>query len=313
MAKKVLNVKKLTKRYGKFTAVDQINFSVEKGEVFGLLGENGAGKTTTLEMIEGLRKPTSGEIKVLGLDIKKDLSNVKEKIGVQLQSSAYYSHLKLYEILELFGSFYENNADIDNLLRSVDLYEKRNSYVGKLSGGQQQRFSIIASLINNPDLVFLDEPTTGLDPVARRNLWEIIVKIKKQKKSIILTTHYMEEAERLCDRIAIMDNGKILKVGPVNKLIKEVAHPFRIDFVSKKVTTDIRKKLSGCCNEILNPAGKKDYFELKIKTKYNLNKAIDIIQKLHPDNLNIGEANLEDLFIELTGKNIQEENGGDHV
>ncbi len=310
MAKKVLEIKNLTKKYGKFIAVDQINFSVDQGEVFGLLGENGAGKTTTLEMIEGLRKPTSGEIQVLGLSINKDLSEIKEKIGVQLQSSAYYSHLKLYEILELFGSFYEKHVDIDELLRSVDLFEKKNSYVGKLSGGQQQRFSIIASLINDPDLVFLDEPTTGLDPVARRNLWEIIVKIKKQGKSIILTTHYMEEAEKLCDRIAIMDNGKILKNGPVNELIREVAYPYRVDFVSKKVTTEVREKLTSCCGEILNPAGKDNYFELNIKTKANLNKAINIIQKIHPDNLSIGEANLEDLFIELTGKDIREDKGG---
>jgi len=311
MAKKVLEVKNLEKKYGKFIAVDKINFSVEEGEVFGLLGENGAGKTTTLEMTEGLRKPTSGEIKVLGFDIKNDLNNIKEKIGVQLQSSAYYSHLKLTEILELFGSFYEKSVNVDDLLRLVDLYDKKDSYVGKLSGGQKQRFSIIASLINDPELVFLDEPTTGLDPVARRNLWEIIVKIKKQNKSIILTTHYMEEAERLCDRIAIMDNGKILKIGPVNKLIKDVHYPFRINFVSGKVTTSVKKQLAEFCGQISNPAGKSNSFELRLKTKDDLNEAIDIIQKIKPDNLNIGEATLEDLFIELTGKNIREENG-DH-
>ncbi len=309
MTKKVLEVKNLTKKYDKFTAVDKINFSVEKGEVFGLLGENGAGKTTTLEMIEGLRKPTAGNIKVLGLDTSKKMKEIKENIGVQLQSSAYYSHLKLYEILELFGSFYKKHIDVDDLLRLVDLYDKKDSYVGKLSGGQKQRFSIIASLINDPELIFLDEPTTGLDPVARRNLWKIIVKIKKQKKTIILTTHYMEEAERLCDRIAIMDAGKILKIGPVNKLVKDVKYPYRVNFIAKNIPNSIREKLATCCGEISSPTGKKNDYELKLKNRSDLNKAIDMVQKLHPEKLNIGEATLEDLFIELTGKSISEENG----
>lgn len=309
MNKSVLKIDKLTKKFGNFTAVDGISFNVKEGEVFGLLGENGAGKTTTLEMIEGLKKPTSGTINVLGYDAKKNLIAIKEKIGVQLQSSAYYSHLKLYEILDLLASFYQKSIDTDDLLKLVDLYEKKSSYVSKLSGGQKQRFSIIASLINDPDLVFLDEPTTGLDPIARRNLWDIIVKIKKQKKTIIITTHYMEEAERLCDRIAIMDAGKILKIGPVNKLIKEVTYPYRINFVSSKVNQSIKARLASCCGEMSNPSAKSNYYELKLKSKKDLNTAIDIIQKLNPDNLNIGEANLEDLFIELTGRRLETENG----
>ncbi|TSC92958.1 MAG: antibiotic transport system ATP-binding protein, partial [Candidatus Berkelbacteria bacterium Athens1014_28] len=199
MKSKIIKVKNLVKKYGNLEAVSGISFDVKKGEIFGLLGENGAGKTTTLEILEGLRKPTSGEIEVLGHNIKKDKNSIKEKIGVQLQSSSYYSFLTLREILDLFGSFYKKRLSPSDLLEMVDLSEKANSFVGKLSGGQRQRFSIVASLVNDPELIFLDEPTTGLDPLARRNLWQLISKIKSQGKTVILTTHYMEEAEALCD------------------------------------------------------------------------------------------------------------------
>ena len=174
MAKRVIEIKKLTKKYGKLIAVNNVSFDVKKGEVFGLLGENGAGKTTTMEMIEGLRTPTSGKIKVLNMDIKKDLRKIKQEIGVQLQSSAYYEYLKLGEILDLFADFYHKSVNPKKLLKMVELGGKIDQYVGELSGGQKQRFSIIASLINDPEIVFLDEPTTGLDPIARRNLWDII-------------------------------------------------------------------------------------------------------------------------------------------
>src|SRR3989338_7004428 len=195
---KVIEVQNLTKRYGKLLAVDNISFRVNQGEAFGLLGENGAGKTTTLEIIEGLREATSGNITVLGHDVKSDLDGIKQKIGVQLQSSAYYAYLSLEEILDLFGSFYHKHVTPLELLDIVDLREKANSYVTKLSGGQKQRFSIVASLVNDPEIIFLDEPTTGLDPKARRHLWDLITQIKAKGKTIILTTHYMEEAEILC-------------------------------------------------------------------------------------------------------------------
>lgn len=217
----VISIKNLVKKYGNLSAVDNISFEVKKGEVFGLLGENGAGKTTTLEMIEGLRKPTSGSIEVLDCDVRKNLRDIKERIGVQLQSSAYYDYLKLREILNLFGGFYQKQLNPDDLFKMVGLEEKANQYVKSLSGGQKQRFSIIASLINDPDIIFLDEPTTGLDPVARRSLWEVITKIRQQGKTIVLTTHYMEEAEILCDRIAIMDQGKIIALDSTKNLIKK--------------------------------------------------------------------------------------------
>ena len=229
----VISVKNLVKNYGKLPAVDGISFEVQKGEVFGLLGENGAGKTTTLEIIEGLRRPTDGQVMVLGHDIRHEMSSVKSKIGVQLQSSAYYSFLTLKEILVLFGSFYPNSQDADE--------DKANVYVGALSGGQRQRFSIVASLINNPEIVFLDEPTTGLDPLARRNLWELITKIKSQGKTIMLTTHYMEEAELLCDRVAIMDKGKVVALDETHRLVEQASKPFKISFISSKSDSIIPK------------------------------------------------------------------------
>jgi len=229
--KNVISVKNLIKKYGSLTAVDDISFEVKKGEVFGLLGENGAGKTTTLEMIEGLRKPTSGSIEVLGCDIRKNLHDIKERIGVQLQSSAYYDYLKLHEILELFASFYQKSRDPNELLKMVELEEKSNQYVRNLSGGQKQRFSIIASLINDPEIIFLDEPTTGLDPIGRRHTWEIISQIKKQGKTIILTTHYMEEAEILCGRVAIMDKGKIVVIDSPENLIKKTSSAANLEDV----------------------------------------------------------------------------------
>ena len=304
----VIEIKNLAKKYGKFMAVDGVSFEVKKGEIFGLLGENGAGKTTTLEMIEGLRKPTSGKIKVLGVDVSKGAKDaIKERIGVQLQSSAYYSFLSLKEILELFGSFYKKSMNSYDLLEMVDLKEKAKSMVGKLSGGQKQRFSIIASLVNDPEIVFLDEPTTGLDPVARRHLWEIIAKIKSQGKTIILTTHYMEEAEVLCDRIAIMDKGKILQMDQTHKLILGIHNPFKITFYAPKATDTEIKKIS-ILGEIKNLAGKSNHFEMRLANQADVNKAINLIQKLDPESLTVGRASLEDLFIELTGKKIEEGN-----
>jgi len=304
--KNVIIVKNLTKRYQKLIAVDNVSFDVKKGEIFGLLGENGAGKTTTLEMIEGLRRPTEGDITVLDCDIKTEMKCVKERIGVQLQSSAYYNFLTLKEILELFASFYTKHNKALDLLSLVDLSEKANSRISALSGGQKQRFSIIASLVNDPEVVFLDEPTTGLDPIARRNLWELISKIKSQGKTIILTTHYMEEAELLCDRIAIMDKGKILALNETHKLIDNAEYPYSITFttISKVAENEIKKlQKFGLLEKVL---AKENQYQIKIKDKDKLNQAVKIVQKIDPANFTIGHATLEDYFIELTGKTIEE-------
>lgn len=302
---KVIEVKNLVKKYKNVAAVNDISFCVNEGEVFGLLGENGAGKTTTLEIIEGLRKATEGEVKILGRDIKRELNEIKEKIGVQLQSSAYYHFLTLKEILNLFASFYKKSVDPEELLHIVGLKHKAKAYVTQLSGGQRQRFSIVASLVNDPRIVFLDEPTTGLDPIARRRLWELIAKIKAQGKTIVLTTHYMEEAEILCDRVGIMDKGKLLALDETHKLIERAQNPYTINFLVKETKPEQTASLVklGQLEKVL---GKDNDYSLKLKKQEDLNKALDYVQKLNPLKLTVGRAKLEDVFVELTGKIIDE-------
>lgn len=215
----LIKVKNIKKYYGDFAAVKGVSFEVAPGEVFGILGPNGAGKTTTLEMIEGLKSIDDGKATINGLDVARDPYGVKEIIGVQLQASAFFDHLSLVEILHLFSNLYAQNKDPQELLREVDLTEKAKAYVKSLSGGQKQRFSIAAALVNDPVALFLDEPTTGLDPQARRNLWDLVQDIQKSGKTIVITTHYMEEAEVLCDRVAIMDHGEIIALDTPSKLI----------------------------------------------------------------------------------------------
>ncbi|MGH3029993.1 MAG: ABC transporter ATP-binding protein [Gaiellaceae bacterium] len=205
---------------GPFNAVDGVSFDVRRGELFGFLGPNGAGKTTTLEILEGIREPTSGGATVLGLDVVRDREELKRRIGVQLQAGAYFSYLTLEEILTLFGSFYPRRRDPGELLERVGLVGKRDAQVRHLSGGQARRFSVVAALVNDPDVVFLDEPTTGLDPAARRVVWDLIREVNREEgKAVVLTTHYMEEAELLADRVAIIDNGQIQALDSPEALI----------------------------------------------------------------------------------------------
>lgn len=218
----IIQVKNLIKKYDNLTAVDGISFEVSKGEIFGLLGPNGAGKTTTLEIMETLREKTSGEVIINGLSIDKDQNAIKQIIGVQLQSAGFYPNLYLYELIELFAGLYNVEVNPDDMLNLVDLQEKKKSKFKELSGGQKQRFSICTTLINEPKIIFLDEPTTGLDPQARRNLWELIKQIKSKGTTIMLTTHYMDEAEVLCDRVGIIDNGKIVIIDTPDNLIDDL-------------------------------------------------------------------------------------------
>lgn len=219
----LLEVKNLYKTYADgFEAVKGVSFAVERGEVFGILGPNGAGKTTTLEMIEGLRPITSGSVILDGLDVQKSPYAVKERIGIQLQSSSFFQNLNLVELLKLFNDLYLESSDPMTLLKEVGLEEKAKSQVKALSGGQKQRFSIATTMVNKPVAIFLDEPTTGLDPQARRNLWELVEQIKKKGTTVIMTTHYMEEAEVLCDRVAVMDEGKIIAEGTPKQLIQDL-------------------------------------------------------------------------------------------
>ncbi|PID31264.1 ABC transporter ATP-binding protein [Candidatus Saccharibacteria bacterium] len=252
IVKQIVSVRNLRKYYHGTAVVDGISFDVREGEVFGILGPNGAGKTTTLEMIEALRPIDDGDVMLDGIDVRRDPFAIKEIIGIQLQTAAFFRRLTLREQLTMFAGLYGEAAHPDELLADVQLTEKASSYVEHLSGGQQQRFSIAAALVNKPRVLFLDEPTTGLDPQARRNLWELVKSIKKRGITVVLTTHYMDEAELLCDRIAIMDHGTILTVDTPQRLIKAL-----IKRGFKKATV-------------------------------------------------VEQANLEDVFIDLTGKAIRE-------
>ncbi len=218
----IISVKNLKKNYGDFEAVKGISFDVKRGEIFGLLGPNGAGKSTTLEIIETLREKTSGEITVDGFNLDKSPNEIKKIIGVQLQTSGYYPSLNLTELIHLFAGLYNEVIDPMHLLDSVNLRDKAKAKYKELSGGQKQRFSIATTLINKPRIIFLDEPTTGLDPQARRNLWELIKTIRASGTTVIITTHYMDEAEVLCDRVAIIDSGKIIALNSPDKLIDEL-------------------------------------------------------------------------------------------
>ncbi len=219
MSNTIISVKNLVKNYGKFNAVKGISFDVMEGEIFGLLGPNGAGKSTTLEIIETLREKTSGEVIVDGIDLDKEPNEIKKIIGVQLQTSGYYPGLNLLQLIELFCGLYNRTVDPMELLEMVNLKDKAKAKVKELSGGQKQRFSVATTLINEPRIIFLDEPTTGLDPQARRSLWELVKNIRQRGTTVIITTHYMDEAEYLCDRVAIIDSGNIIALDTPDKLI----------------------------------------------------------------------------------------------
>lgn len=222
MSKTIISVRNLVKSYGNFKAVKDISFDVFEGEIFGLLGPNGAGKSTTLEIIETLRSKTSGTVIVDGLDLDKQPDEIKKIIGVQLQTSGFYPGLTLLELVSLFAGLYNKEVDAMELLKKVNLQDKAKNKSKELSGGQKQRFSIATTLINQPKIIFLDEPTTGLDPQARRNLWELVKDIRNNGTTVIITTHYMDEAEQLCDRIAIMDEGKIIQLDSPDKMIDDL-------------------------------------------------------------------------------------------
>jgi len=241
-----IDVQGLVKRYGDVVAVDGLSFTVEKGEVFGMLGPNGAGKTTTLEIIEGLRTPDAGSVHVLGTDVIAHPQAVKERIGVQLQATALPDFTRVHEAVELFAALYRRARPTAEVMEEFNLEEKADTYTDKLSGGQMQRLSIALALINDPDLVFLDEPTTGLDPQARLNIWTVIEGIRRRGKTVVLTTHYMEEAERLCDRVAVIDRGRIVASDTPPRLIAEHASGTTIEFAKVPgLDVDSLRKVTG--------------------------------------------------------------------
>ncbi len=247
MAIPIIKVSNLIKKYESLTAVNGISFEVYPGEIFGLLGPNGAGKTTTLEIMETLRDKTSGEVSVCGFSIDQNPSEIKKCIGVQLQAAGYYPSLTLLELIDLFAGLYNMDVDAFNILDMVGLTEKAKAKYKELSGGQKQRFSIATTLINNPKVVFLDEPTTGLDPQARRNLWDLIRAVRSKGTTVMLTTHYMDEAENLCDRVGVIEKGKIIAIDTPDNLIDDLVKSGfeRKKEVKKATLEDVFLQLTG--------------------------------------------------------------------
>jgi ABC-2 type transport system ATP-binding protein len=295
---------------GTLTAVDRVSFEVHRGEVFGFLGPNGAGKTTTLEIVEGLTPPTSGRTSVFGLDSVADRDAMKQRIGVQLQSSAYFAYLTLEEILDLFGSFYERAVEPRALLDRVGLLDKRRSLVGHLSGGQAQRFSIVAAMVNDPDVVFLDEPTTGLDPQARRNLWDLIEHINQvEGKTIVMTTHYMEEAQVLCDRVAIIDHGVIAALDTPLGLVHQLPAAYRIHFATASdLNENELKALPGVQDVTPVRLGGFNYELAVARARDTLPAFLDWTKENDVDveDVQVVPATLEDVFLSLTGRSLRE-------
>ncbi|MCH8831889.1 MAG: ABC transporter ATP-binding protein [Chloroflexi bacterium] len=303
-----IRVEGLVKRYGSFTAVDQVSFTVNRGEIFGILGPNGAGKTTILEIIEGLQAPTQGRVTVLDLDISRHRNEVKARIGVQLQSSAYFDYLSLQEILSLLGTFYPKRIPAQTLLEQVGLLDKAGSYVKHLSGGQVQRFTVAASLINDPELIILDEPTTGLDPQARRNIWALIREIHQRGVTVVLTTHYMEEAEDLCDRLAIMDRGCLLAVDTPRNLISRLKAAYTVKLaLDQPLTEGQMASLNGTVEFVQELDGNAYLLRLKSGPS-SLGKVLDemVRSDINLERLEIAPVTLEDVFLELTGNELRD-------
>lgn len=302
----MVDVKGLVKHYGSFVAVKEVSFQVKKGEIFGLLGPNGAGKTTTIEMLVGLRKPDEGTATLAGFDVRKEVNKVKEVIGVQLQSTSLFELLKVKEILHLYASFYPNNVNIEQLINDMLLTEKQNDRIKGLSGGQKQRLAIALALIHDPNIVFLDEPTTGLDPQARRTLWDIVLRLKEQGKTILLSTHYMDEAHVLCDRIGIMDQGELIALDTPANLVKKLQSTSSVEFhLNNPPEQEWFMKMDGVEKVSIKDTFVQLYTDdlqlaltslIQISTEHNL-KIEDLQTRL---------ATLEDVFIHMTGRSIRE-------
>jgi ABC-2 type transport system ATP-binding protein len=290
-------------------AVDNVSIQIDDGEIFGILGPNGAGKTTTLEMIEGLRKPDGGSITIAGFPVWPNPNKVKTLIGVQLQTTALMEYLNVKELVKLFASFYGikmTNADTDRLLDEVSLVEKSRSMVNQLSGGQQQRLSIALALVNDPKVVFLDEPTTGLDPQARRKLWSVVQRINSEGKTVVITTHYMEEAEVLCGRIAIMDHGRIIALDTPEGLIRSLGADARISFTAQQyISVDILNGISAVTEASATSDG---YMFYTSDVQKSIVGVLDFAgkERIKIENLSVDGANLEDVFLHMTGRGLRE-------
>lgn len=297
----------LSKRYGDVAAVDGVSIEVEAGEILGLLGPNGAGKTTTVEMLEGLRAPDTGAVHVLGCDLRTDLAAVRQRIGVQLQTTALYPRLKVREVLDLFRTFYAGDTvDTDELIELVDLQDKAGSLTRGLSGGQAQRLSVALALVNRPEMVFLDEPTTGLDPQARRALWDTIRDIRRRGATVLLTTHYMEEAEALCDRVAIMDGGRIIAEGPPARLIDEHFDETPIEVPAGGAELDGAPGGVPGVERLQREGGALTLYSSDTGATLTALTAMATAGRTSIDGLHVRRPTLEDVFLRLTGRHIRD-------
>lgn len=302
----VIEVVGLRKRYGEIQAVDGVSFTVQRGEVFGLLGPNGAGKTTTVEILEGLRGPDEGTVHVLGMNAAHAPDQIKQRIGVQLQTAALYPFLTVTEVIDLFRSFYAHSRPTEWLIEAVDLGERRHAQTRHLSGGQRQRLSVALALVNEPELLFLDEPTTGMDPQARRSLWDLVLRLRADGTSVLLTTHYMEEAEQLCDRVAVMDHGHVLELGTVEEL---VTRRFRDRAVHFETIPGLELAELGALPSVSRAViedGETVLYTSDVSaTIGSLLGRADALGR-EPRNLGIRRATLEDVFLDLTGHALRE-------
>ncbi len=294
------------KRYGAVKAVDGISFEVAHGEVFGLLGPNGAGKTTTVEMLEGLRSPDSGLLEVLGIDVARNPDDLKQRVGVTLQTAELYPKLTVVEVLDLFRSFYRRSLPTEQLIEFLDLGERRNAQTRQLSGGQRQRLAVALALVNDPEVIFLDEPTTGLDPAARRSLWDLIRKLQAQGKTILLTTHYMEEAEVLCDRLAILDHGRILALGTVKELVADRFKDRSVRFDRIEALADERLSALAGVESIKHDDGETVLYTQNVPGTIGGLLSLTEGLGVEPGNLGIRRPTLEDLFLDLTGRALRD-------
>ncbi len=300
----VIEVNDLIKKYAHTRVVDGISFSVRKGEIFGMLGPNGAGKTTTIECIEGLRKPDEGTLKVLGMQPRYDAHRLRERIGIQFQSAALPNRIKVGEAVELFAAFYEKSVDCNGLLAKMGLTEKKNDLVSKLSGGQKQRVYICLALVNDPDIVFLDELTTGLDPQSRRAMWELVEEVRAQGKTVFLTTHFMEEAERLCDRVAIIDRGKVIALDSPQNLIDGLGDESRVVF---ETSAPFEPALVECLPGVSRVEKIGDRVVVYGRKDGLVSRIANALDEVHfPfDNIRSEQPTLEDVFLKLTGNEIR--------
>jgi ABC-2 type transport system ATP-binding protein len=305
-AEPVIRVRDLHKTYGQTRAVDGVGFEVRAGEVFGLLGPNGAGKTTTVEILEGLRKPDSGEVRVLGIDVARHPDALKERIGVALQTAALYPKLTVVEVLDLFRSFYPRSRPSAELIDLLDLGEKRSTRTQALSGGQRQRLAVALALVNDPEVIFLDEPTTGLDPAARRSLWAIVESLRARGRTILLTTHYMEEAEILCDRLAIMDHGKILEAGTVQELVSRRFHERSVRFDAIDGLDDARLAAFPGVSSVKHEDGEAILYTRDVPATIGALLEASEALGIEARNLAVRAPTLEDVFLDLTGRALRD-------